>query len=238
MLTIDLERFHAAPLQREPFDYLIVPGFVQPAARVQLEADFPRITRPGSFPLRSVRGGAMFDQLMQELTGPEVCRAFTAKFGLDLASLPTVLTVRGRCSQQDGSIHTDLPGKVITVLIYLNDSWENEGGRLRLLRSNRNIDDVIAEVPPVEGTLLAFRRCDHSWHGHKPHRGERRVVQMNWVTRQHRWALRRAAMRTALTGFLRDAFRFARPREPAAHQRVQPWIPRPMPRLAAPEAAQ
>jgi len=36
-------------------------------------------------------------------------------------------------------------------------------------------------VPPVEGTLLAFRRCETSFHGHKPFTGERRVVQLNWV---------------------------------------------------------
>jgi hypothetical protein len=38
------------------------------------------------------------------------------------------------------------------------------------------------EVPPVEGTLLAFKRSENSWHGHKPFTGERRVVQFNWVT--------------------------------------------------------
>ena len=38
------------------------------------------------------------------------------------------------------------------------------------------------EVPPTEGTLLAFRRSNNSWHGHKPFSGLRRVIQFNWVT--------------------------------------------------------
>ena len=51
-----------------------------------------------------------------------------------------------------------------------------------MLRSGENLDDMVAEIPPIAGTLLAFRRSDHSWHGHKPFSGERRVIQFNWVT--------------------------------------------------------
>jgi len=57
-----------------------------------------------------------------------------------------------------------------------------DGRLLRLLRSGTDIDDVVAEVPPLDGTLVAFRRSDNSWHGHKPFIGERRVIQLNWVT--------------------------------------------------------
>src|SRR5262249_34372320 len=52
----------------------------------------------------------------------------------------------------------------------------------RLLRSADDIEDVVVEVPPTEGTLLAFRRTDNSYHGHLPFLGPRRVIQMNWVT--------------------------------------------------------
>ncbi len=62
------------------------------------------------------------------------------------------------------------------------NSVPSVGGRLRLLRSADNLDDAIMEVPPAEGTLLAFKRADNSWHGHKPFAGERRVIQFNWVT--------------------------------------------------------
>ena len=60
--------------------------------------------------------------------------------------------------------------------------WESVGGRLRLLRSGNDLDDMVLEVPPEEGTLLAFKRSDNSWHGHKSFAGERRVLQFNWVT--------------------------------------------------------
>src|SRR5439155_15583355 len=75
---------------------------------------------------------------------------------------------------------------IITVLLYLNPQWEQAGGRLRLLRSATDLDNYFEEVPPAEGTLLAFQRTDNSWHGHKPFIGERRVIQLNWVTGQWR----------------------------------------------------
>src|SRR5437763_1807407 len=95
---------------------------------------------------------------------------------------PTVTTVRGRCGPGDGKIHTDSVSKIITVLVYMNESWEQAGGRLRLLRSSQNLDDIIVEVPPIAGTLLAFKRSNNSWHGHEPFVGERRVIQFNWLT--------------------------------------------------------
>jgi hypothetical protein len=93
-----------------------------------------------------------------------------------------MITVRGRCSEKDGKIHTDSETKIITILVYMNSAWESSGGQLRLLRSGTNLEDVILEVPPTEGTLLAFRRSNNSWHGHKPFTGPRRVIQFNWVT--------------------------------------------------------
>ena len=90
-------------------------------------------------------------------------------------------TVRGFLRATDGSIHTDSETKIITVLLYLNEDWGAEGGKLRILRNGTDLEDYVAEVPPSLGTLLVFKRSDTSWHGHKPFEGQRRVVQMNWV---------------------------------------------------------
>jgi hypothetical protein len=100
---------------------------------------------------------------------------------MDLASLPSTVTVRKYCERTDGNIHTDHKSKVITVLVYFNEDWQHEDGQLRLLRSKSNIEDYVAQVPPLGGTLLAFRRTDHSWHGHTQFVGERRMVQLNYL---------------------------------------------------------
>jgi SM-20-related protein len=193
MHGLDLNAFRSTPLVREPFEHLIVPGFIRPEARAAIQADYPAIDSPGSFPVSELSYGPAFAALLEALTGPEVRAAFEEKFGLDLTGRPTMVTVRGRCGPRDGRIHTDTPSKIITVLVYMNAHWEAPGGRLRLLRSADDLDDVLAEVPPEEGTLLAFRRTDNSFHGHKPFVGVRRVVQLNWVTDP--WTVRRELLR-------------------------------------------
>src|SRR3546814_6199450 len=51
---LDLERFAATVLQRAPFDFLIVPGFLKREALPAVERDFPAIDSGGSFPATSV----------------------------------------------------------------------------------------------------------------------------------------------------------------------------------------
>lgn len=182
MMTMDLEAFRAAPLEREPFEYMILPGFVKAETREAINRDYPQVPDLGSFPVERVKYGSAFKELLDDLESDEFRAAFEEKFGLDLRGRPTTITVRGRCGTRDGFIHTDSASKIITVLLYMNNSWEAQGGRLRLLRSGTDIEDVVAEVPPLEGTLVAFRRSDNSWHGHKQFIGERRVIQFNWVT--------------------------------------------------------
>jgi hypothetical protein len=179
-----LEALRATPLVSEPFPHLVVPGFVGEAGLAKINADYPQIASPGSFPTDQLVFGKAFAALLDELEGDRFREACAEKFGVDLSGRPTITTVRGRCDLGDGKIHTDSKTKIITVLIYMNSRWEEAGGRLRLLRSARDLNDVILEVPPVGGTLLAFRRSNNSWHGHEPFSGERRVIQFNWLTSQ------------------------------------------------------
>jgi hypothetical protein len=140
------------------------------------------VRRNGSYPIEVLRPGPAFVALLAELNGPAVRQAFEEKFAIDLAGRPTMLTARGHCAPRDGGIHVDSRTKLITVLIYLNPGWRGDGGRLRLLRSPTDLEDVIVEIPPEDGTLVAFRPCRNSYHGHRPFTGPRRVVQFNWVT--------------------------------------------------------
>jgi len=204
LMTLDIERFEQAPLVREPFEYLIVPEFVKSQARDPINDDYPKINRAGSFPLSEVTFGPKFKELIDDLNGREFRAAVERKFSIDLTGRPSMITVRGRCSEKDGKVHTDSKTKIITVLIYLNSKWESEGGRLRLLRSENNLDDLVVELPPIAGTLLAFKRSDNSWHGHKPFTGERRVIQFNWVTDEQ--VVRREQSRHRFSAMIKKNF--------------------------------
>jgi SM-20-related protein len=188
-LPIDVAAVARAPVVREPFPYFMVPGFVAREALAGINADFPRVTHAGSFPLPTLSYGPAFAAFMASIRGPEFARAVGAQLGMDLTQRPTMVTVRGQSGKKDGGIHTDSVTKLVTVLIYMNGQWEAPGGRLRLLRSPDNLDDVIAEVPPDEGTLLVFKNQPNAWHGFEAFEGPRRVIQLNWVTnaRVVRW---------------------------------------------------
>lgn len=180
--ALDIDRFRAAPLAHAPFDHVIVPGFIRSEALPQLNADFPPIAKGGSYPPEVLRYGPAFAALIEEIEGDAMRKAFEAKFAIALDGKPVMITVRGHTRAKDGRIHTDSKTKLLTALIYFNDDWGAEGGRLRLLRSPGNLDDYAAEVPPDKGTLLAFRCTENAWHGHKPFIGPRRTIQVNWVT--------------------------------------------------------
>jgi SM-20-related protein len=201
--VLDLDRLYAAPLTRAPFDFILVEEFLRRDAAPVIAADFPAVPRPGSFPADMFAFGPAFTRLVAELHGPELRRAIAEKFAIDLEDRPTLLTLRAHGDAKDGRIHTDSASKLITLLLYMNPVWERREGRLRLLYGPADLDDYAVEVAPLLGTMLAFRRSERSFHGHHPHIGARRLLQLNWVTDarvvkrerdRHRWSARLKAL--------------------------------------------
>ncbi len=179
---LDLDRLAEAKAEREPFAFLVVPQFIRAEALGDVIRDFPVLSGPRNHPVEAAAHGPAFAQLLQELEAPEFTQLLGAQLGVaGLGSLPNNVTVRAFCERSDGSIHTDHWSKVVTALLYPNVDWTAEGGRLRLLRSADNLDDYLVEIPPAGGTLLAFRRTACSYHGHSPHEGPRRIVQVSWL---------------------------------------------------------
>lgn len=181
MPLLNFDQLQATPIAHEPFDYMVVRNVLSADALAALRSDFPAISRPGLFPLSSVSGGAAFNALIEEVQGEEFQDVLEDKFNIDLSKRPQMITVRGHCRARDGKIHTDTFDKILTVLIYLNGEWPFPGGNLRLLHGPNDIEDMIAEVPPEGGTMIAFKPSPQSWHGHKPYEGERRYVMINWM---------------------------------------------------------
>ncbi|HEV3044603.1 MAG TPA: 2OG-Fe(II) oxygenase [Roseiarcus sp.] len=180
----DFDLLERTPLQRDPFDFIVVPDFIRAERFAAVVADYPLVPGPGSHPPAELKIHGEFEKLMEELRGTKFRAAIERKFAIDLTGRPTMYTVRGFVREKDGAIHTDSTTKIITVLLYMNERWQEDAGRLRLLRGPDNLDDYVAEVPPYGGTLLVFKRADNSWHGHKPVAGPRRAIQLNWVTSQ------------------------------------------------------
>jgi SM-20-related protein len=185
--ALNLPHLEEAPVHSRPFPFVVVPNFISEGRLEEIEKDYPLIDRPGSFPLETLSAGPAFSALMHDLKQAPFRRLIQRKLNVDLEKRPVKITVRGQARRTDGAIHLDCKSKIVTVLVYMNGKWEADGGRLRLLNSPANLDDMIMEVPPARGTLLAFVNAPHAWHGHKPFQGERRVIQVNWV--KSNWAV-------------------------------------------------
>ncbi len=203
MSLVDLARLRASPLCRDPFDFVVVENFLAGDALPGLVDAFPSVPGHGSYPLSTLTCGPLFERFAAELEGEAMRAAIEEKFNIDLATRPTMITLRGYSDGKDGGIHTNSTTKLITVLIYMNREWTEAAGRFRILRGPRDLDDYAAEVPPVAGTMIAFRRSEASFHGHHAHVGKRQSVQLNWVTdaatvrreiNRHVWSARLKAL--------------------------------------------
>ena len=196
---LNLPSLERAEVHAKPFPFVVVPNFVSDQYLDEIERDYPAISKPGSFPLKTLRAGPRFSKFTHELRQPAFRKIMGSKLGVNLEERPVTITVRGRAQRTDGRIHLDSKSKLVTVLVYMNGQWEADGGRLRLLNSPDNLDDVVMEVPPARGTLLAFLNGPNAWHGHKPFQGERRVVQLNWV--RNNWVVWREMTRHSMSAF-------------------------------------
>lgn len=181
MTLLNIAAFENTPLQRDPFDFLIAHNVLSADALEQVNNDYPAIDIPANFKPADLDYGPAFQQLLDELASPAFQACVEHKFGITLTDTEKTITVRKYSELSDGNIHTDHWSKVITVLVYFNPEWTQEGGKLRLLRSKTDIEDYAAEATPLGGTLLAFRRSHKSFHGYKRFEGERRMLQLNWV---------------------------------------------------------
>jgi len=181
MSMLDFDAFERAPLHHEPCDFIVVPGFIKPDALEAINRDYPAIAEAGNFSSEAIACEGAFQAMLDELGEPETKQRFAAKFGMDLSDCPLELTVRKYSKESDGNVHNDSKSKRLTALIYFNKEWHSPGGQLRILRKPEDINDYVVEVPPVDGTLISFRRNEKSFHGFPPYVGERRSIQFYWV---------------------------------------------------------
>jgi SM-20-related protein len=139
---LKLDTLRATPLQRDPFEYLIVRDFIEREKLKQVLSDYPDVPGPGSHPPAGLKIAGHFKEMIDELLATSFRQAVEEKFDIDLTGRPTMYTVRGFCRARDGKIHTDSKTKIITVLLYMNDdSWESSTGRLRILRNGTDLEN-------------------------------------------------------------------------------------------------
>ncbi|MFC5525961.1 2OG-Fe(II) oxygenase [Rhodanobacter ginsengisoli] len=172
-------------VQHEPFPFMVAHGQLPEEARSDLERDFPRYASAGFFPYDPSDCGPTVNTLIEDMTAPAFASAIGQRLGIDnLAQYPTLVTLCRLLNKRHGTIHTDSKSKIATALIYLNTQWpDSSDGCLRFLHRIDDIDSIVApELTPLYGEFAVFKRCENSFHGHLPYEGERRVIQVAWLT--------------------------------------------------------
>jgi SM-20-related protein len=184
MSIIDFDAIRALPTQHEPFDYFMGTGALKPEAIAPLHDSFPDIKATGFHPLEQMELKGAFAELIREIESPDFTAAVSKALSLDLSPYPQLITIRKISAAHEGRIHCDSESKIATSLIYMNDTWDLPEGRFRVLKNDHDFASYVAEAAPETGAIVGFKRADHSWHGHTPFVGERRVVQVAWVRSQ------------------------------------------------------
>ena len=155
------------------------------ASQQALLHDFPDYRSAGFFPYDPADCGPSIRALVDEITAPDFADALGARLAIPaLGRFPALATLCQALNRRHGTIHTDSKSKVATALLYLEPHWpDTSDGCLRFLARIDDIDALVApEIRPLYGTLVAFKRADNSFHGHLPHEGVRRVIQVAWLT--------------------------------------------------------
>ena len=179
--AINLEVLKQATLVQEPFPYFLMSNFVDPGLMKGILEAFPEIEQGGSFPISSAMAQGDLAKLLLDLEGSELRELIASKLGIELGDRAPMITLRGYSRAKDGKIHTDSKSKLVTLLIYLNPSWEAESGRLRFLYDGENLEPYAAEISPIFGSSAVFKVTDNCWHGYEAYTGVRRSIQLNYM---------------------------------------------------------
>ena len=206
--VLNPDALRRAALVAEPFPYMIIDNLIRPEVLADVVASFPHVPKRGSFPPEAVSYSGRFATLIDEMHSVELRDLVGERLGMDLKGRPPMLTVRGRTGPKDGQIHTDSKSKLVTVLLYLNRGWSAPQGRLRLLYNDHDLARYAAEISPDAGRCLIFKVTPNCWHGHEPFDGERRTIQLNYVTSEE--VREREAKRHRFSAFLKGLFSSAK----------------------------
>src|SRR5581483_5848569 len=177
---IDLDRIRASALSREPYDWAFVTGLFSEANARTLAATYPLdhfkpmrgydSEKGWEYEVRSLIGmgattashaGALspaWRELAQDLLSREYREAMARLTGLALQDLPVEANVFHYPSGAWQGPHRDLADKVVTHVLYFNESWRDEdGGRLAVLRSSQ-LEEMAASIAPVVGNSSVIVR--------------------------------------------------------------------------------
>ncbi|NWA02618.1 2OG-Fe(II) oxygenase [Pseudomonas gingeri] len=183
---INLERIARQQLQRHPYHWAEIGGLYSPEDAAALAETYPH----DHFKIVQGYGGeknyeyearqliAMTDgevvnpqalspqwlHFARDLRSPAYRQALGTLTGVDLSQAPMEVNLFHYGPGANLGPHPDLSDKVVTHILYFNETWDPRyGGCLQILNS-RDPDSVVKEISPLVGNSAVLVRSDTSWH--------------------------------------------------------------------------
>lgn len=183
---IDLTQFKQQRLSAEPYRWALVDQLFAPADARALVETFPRdhfktvkgydgekgyeyearslVHMGADKPTQAHSLSDSWRRLAEALLSPAYRDALSQFTGVDLSTLPLEANAFHYGRSAWLGPHVDLEDKIVTHVLYFNESWnERDGGCLTILGSD-DMAHVVKTIPPVIGNSAVLVRATNSWH--------------------------------------------------------------------------
>lgn len=183
---IDLDRIRTSKLKRAPYRWAAVDRLFRPADAERLARSFPS----DHYKLVSGYGGekdyeyeareliAMgadtishpsdlsdaWRSLAEDFLSPSYRQALSQLTGCDLSTAPLEVNVFHYGPGASLGVHSDLPDKIVTHVLYFNESWDVKNGGCLSILSAKDPKALVAKIPPIVGNSAVLVRSADSWH--------------------------------------------------------------------------
>ncbi|MCU1244094.1 MAG: hypothetical protein JWN02_4 [Acidobacteria bacterium] len=106
--------------------------------------------------------------LAEDLLSPAYRQALSELTGCDLSTAPLEVNVFHYGPGASLGAHSDLPDKIVTHVLYFNESWDPKSGGCLSILSAKDPAAVVAEIAPIVGNSAVLVRSADSWHAVSP----------------------------------------------------------------------
>ncbi|MCU1339194.1 MAG: hypothetical protein JWO19_4775 [Bryobacterales bacterium] len=186
MPVLEFDRINQAVLQTEPYKWAFIDQLFPAANAAHLAATFPcdkfkkvagydgekgyeyfarSLIHMGAEQPSHVEGlSETWRELAYDLLSPAYRQTMSRLTGRDLSEAPLEVNVIHYGPNCWLGPHVDLREKIVSHILYFNQSWNREdGGYLEILNSSDPCG-VVAETMPLVGNSAVLVRSDKSWH--------------------------------------------------------------------------
>jgi SM-20-related protein len=184
--VIDLNRISRSHLETEPYQWAAVSGLFTAADAAVLAATFPRDhfkpvadhagAKKHEYQVRSlIRMSAqsisgekqlslVWQALAHDLLSPSYRSALSGLIGIDLGAAELEVNVFHYPPGGLHGAHTDHRDKIVTHVLYFNESWNDDDGGCLLILKSSDLQEIVTKISPRVGNSAILVRSDYSWH--------------------------------------------------------------------------